>query len=191
MVGEIRDGETANMSVNAALTGHLVLSTLHTNSAAGAVPRLLDMKVEPFLLVSTLDIVIAQRLIRKLGPTKEQYFLNKEELDNLGKIVSLDRMLGLLKTEKLVEADATWDKVPFFKPTPGVDSEDGYQSRIGIHEVLKVTEAVKELIIKGATTQAIEEQGKKDGMMTMIEDGIFKSVQGVTTIEEVLRVISE
>ncbi|CAN5190928.1 N/A [soil metagenome] len=191
MVGEIRDNETAAMSVNASLTGHLVLSTLHTNSAAGAVPRLLDMKVEPFLLVSTLDIVIGQRLIRRLADTKDTYFLNEEEIATLGNIVSLERMLGLLKAEALVDKNATWDKVPFFKPRPGGDSEDGYQSRIGIHEVLKVTDTVRDLIIKNATSQAIEEQAKIDGMITMIEDGIFKAVQGVTTIEEVLRVISE
>ena len=100
-------------------------------------------------------------------------------------------MLDLLKAEALVDKNATWDKVPFFKPRPGGDSEDGYQSRIGIHEVLKVTDTVRDLIIKNATSQAIEEQAKKDGMMTMIEDGVFKAVQGVTTIEEVLRVISE
>ncbi|KND48571.1 MAG: type IV pilus assembly protein PilB [Parcubacteria bacterium C7867-005] len=191
MVGEIRDNETAALSINASLTGHLVLSTLHTNSAAGAIPRLLDMKVEPFLLVSTLDIVIAQRLIRKLGEKKEKYFLNKEEIDSLGSVVSLDRMLDLLKKEGLIEKNAKWDKIPFYKPKPGPDGGDGYQSRIGIHEVLKVTEPIRELIMKGATAKAIEEQAKSEGMMTMIEDGIFKSVQGVTTIEEVLRVISE
>ena len=191
MVGEIRDNETAALSVNAALTGHLVLSTLHTNSAAGAIPRLLDMKVEPFLLVSTINVVVAQRLIRKLSSNKEKYFLNKEEIASLSTIVSLDRMLDLLKAENLVEKTATWDKVPFYKAKPSADSEDGYQGRIGIHEVLKMTETIRNLVMKGATSQNIEEQAKKDGMMTMIEDGVFKAVQGVTTIEEVLRVISE
>lgn len=191
MVGEIRDGETASLAINASLTGHLVLSTLHTNSAAGAIPRLLDMKVEPFLLVSTLNIVIAQRLVRRLASNKTKYFLSKEELNSLGKIVSLDRMLGILKQEKIVDDKAVWDKIPFYKPEPGKDTEDGYQSRIGIHEVLKVTPTIKELIMKGATAGAIEEQAKSEGMMTMIEDGIFKAVQGITTIEEVLRVVSE
>ncbi len=191
MVGEIRDNETAALSVNAALTGHLVLSTLHTNSAAGAIPRLLDMKVEPFLLVSTVNIVVAQRLIRKLSANKEKYFLNKEEIKSLSTIVDLDRMLDLLKAENLIDKKATWDKVPFYKPKPSVDSVDGYQSRIGIHEVLKMTDTIRNLVMKGATAHEIEEQAKKDGMMTMIEDGIYKAVQGVTTIEEVLRVISE
>jgi len=191
MVGEIRDSETAALSVNAALTGHLVLSTLHTNSAAGAIPRLLDMKVEPFLLVSTLDIIIAQRLIRKLASSKEKYFLNKEELAALGAVVSMDRMIELLRAEKVIDKKTTWEKIPFWKPKPSPDSEDGYQSRIGIHEVLKVTETIKDLIMKGATATAVEEQAKRDGMMTMIEDGVFKAAQGVTSIEEVLRVVSE
>ncbi len=191
MVGEIRDNETANLAINASLTGHLVLSTLHTNSAAGAIPRLLDMKAEPFLLVSTLNIVIAQRLVRRLANTKTKYFLNKEELKKLGEVVSLERMLKILREEKIIDEKTTWDQVPFWKPVPGKDTEDGYQSRIGIHEVLKVTSTIKDLIMKGATAGVVEEQAKTEGMMTMLEDGIFKSVQGVTTIEEVLRVISE
>ncbi len=190
MVGEIRDNETASLAVNASLTGHLVLSTLHTNSAAGAIPRLLDMKIEPFLLVSTINIIIAQRLVRRLSDTKEKYFMSKDELVTLGKTVDLDRVFEALKAEKIVKAGDSWDKIPFWKAVPGKDN-DGYKSRVGIHEVLKVTESIKNLIIKGATTSEIEGQAKKEGMLTMLEDGIFKSVQGNTTIEEVLRVISE
>ena len=191
MVGEIRDNETAALAINASLTGHLVLSTLHTNSAAGAIPRLLDMKVEPFLLVSTLNIVIAQRLVRKLSASKTKYFLSEEELVSLGNVVSLDRILTVLREEKIINKKDDFSKVPFWKPAPCKDSEDGYASRIGIHEVLKVTPTVKDLIMKGATAGEIEAQAKSDGMMTMIEDGIFKAAQGITTIEEVLRVISE
>jgi len=191
MVGEIRDNETAALAINASLTGHLVLSTLHTNSAAGAIPRLLDMKVEPFLLVSTLNIVIAQRLVRKLTTAKTKYFLNQEELASLNNVVPLERVYALLKEEKLIGKNDDFDKIPFWKPSPGKDSEDGYSSRIGIHEVLKVTPTIKNLIMKGATAGEIEEQAKSEGMMTMIEDGIFKAAQGITTIEEVLRVVSE
>jgi type IV pilus assembly protein PilB len=191
MVGEIRDNETAALAVNASLTGHLVLSTLHTNSAAGAIPRLLDMKVEPFLLVSTINIIIAQRLIRKLGSSKEAYILNKEELANLGKIIDLDRMLTLLKAENIVDKSATWDKISFYRPKMDGSTEDGFSGRVGIHEVLRVSPTIKELIMKGATAGALEQEAKRDGMMTMIEDGIFQAVQGTTTIEEVLRVISE
>ncbi len=190
MVGEIRDTETAALAVNAALTGHLVLSTLHTNSAAGTVARLVDMKIEPFLLTSTLSIIIAQRLIRKLSDSKEKYTMTKEEITQLEGIVDLDRVLHFLKEEKIVEKNATWEKIPMYRPKPGGDTEDGYKSRIGIHEVMRVTPAIKELIMKNATTEEIEDQAKKEGMLTMIEDGVFKAVQGVTTIEEVLRVVS-
>ncbi len=189
MVGEIRDNETASLAVNAALTGHLVLSTLHTNSAAGAIPRLLDMKIEPFLLVSTINIIIAQRLVRRLSEKKEKYFLTKEEVVALGKTVDLDRVLKTLKDEKIVNID-DWTKIPFWKPVPSKE-DDGYKSRVGIHEVLKVTQTIKDLIIKGSTSSDIETQAKKEGMITMLEDGIFNAVQGNTTIEEVLRVISE
>lgn len=190
MVGEIRDNETASLAVNAALTGHLVLSTLHTNSAAGAIPRLMDMKIEPFLLVSTIDIIIAQRLVRKLSDNKEKYFLTKAEIATLAKTVDLDSVLKALKDEKVVKSTDTWEKIPFWKPIT-TKEDDGYKGRLGIHEVLKVTQSIKDLIIKGATTTEIEQQAKKEGMLTMIEDGIFNAVKGITTIEEVLRVISE
>lgn len=190
MVGEIRDNETAALAVNAALTGHLVLSTLHTNSAAGAIPRLVDMKIEPFLMVSTISVIVAQRLVRKLSSKKEKYNLSKDELEALKKTVNLDTVLKHLKSEKVVKDSDTWEKIPFWKPITTKD-DDGYKSRIGIHEVLKVTESIKALIIKGATSAEIEGQAKKEGMLTMIEDGIFKAVRGETTIEEVLRVISE
>ncbi|MEY2664357.1 MAG: hypothetical protein RIT04_165 [Candidatus Parcubacteria bacterium] len=191
MVGEIRDNETAALAVNASLTGHLVLSTLHTNSAAGAVPRLIDMKIEPFLLVSTVNVIIAQRLVRRLTENKEKHILTKDELAQLKKTVDLDRVLLQLKEEKVVQPSDTWEKIPFWKPVAQKDDQDGYKGRVGIHEVLKVTPTIRELIIKGATTSEIEAQAKKEGMLTMIEDGIFKAVQGHTTIEEVLRVISE
>ncbi len=191
MVGEIRDNETASLAVNAALTGHLVLSTLHTNSAAGAIPRLLDMKIEPFLLVSTINVVIAQRLIRKLCVSKEKYFLTKTEIATLSKSVDLERVLSALKEEKIVDKNMSWEKIAFYKPVKTPESEDGYSGRIGIHEILKVTLPIRELVMKGATSDQIEDQAKKEGMLTMIEDGIFKAVMGVTTIEEVLRVISE
>jgi type IV pilus assembly protein PilB len=190
MVGEIRDNETASLAVNSALTGHLVLSTLHTNSAAGAMPRLIDMKIEPFLIISTLDVIIAQRLVRKLNENKEKYFMTKDEIAVLSKSIDLDRVLTALKAEKIVKPSDSWDKIPFYKPAGG-NEDEGYKGRIGIHEVLKVTQTIKELIIKNATANEIEVQAKKEGMLTMFEDGIFKAVMGVTTVEEVLRVVSE
>ena len=191
MVGEIRDNETAGLAINAALTGHLVLSTLHTNSAAGAIPRLLDMQAEAFLLVSTLRVVVAQRLVRKLCGDKEKYLLSKEELEKLGHAVNLDFILEVLKRENAVDKGASWDKIPFYKPKVHGECEDGYGGRIGIHEVMHITSSLRELIMKDATSESIEKQARAEGMLTMTEDGIFKAVQGVTSIEEVLRVISE
>ena len=191
MVGEIRDNETASLAINASLTGHVVLSTLHTNSAAGAIPRLVDMKVEPFLIVSTVNIIIAQRLIRKLSDQKEKYILTKPELQTLAKSVNLDKILKILREEKVVGKSDDWDKIHFWRPKKGVASEDGYSSRVGIHEIFKLSSAIKEIILKEGTADAIQKQAEEEGMMTMLEDGIFKAVQGITTIEEVLRVVSE
>jgi len=191
MVGEIRDNETASLAVNAALTGHVVLSTLHTNSAAGAIPRLMDMKIETFLLVSTINIVLAQRLIRKLTKDKEKYLLSKAELESLEKIVDLNKILATLKAENVIGKNDDWSNIYFYKAKASLDAKDGYAGRIGIHEILKMTSTIKDLVMKGATSQEIEAQAKKEGMLSMIEDGIFKCVTGMTTIEEVLRVVTE
>ncbi|MHB1118283.1 MAG: GspE/PulE family protein, partial [Minisyncoccota bacterium] len=191
MVGEIRDNETASLAVNAALTGHLVLSTLHTNSAAATMPRLLDMDIEPFLIVSTVNILIAQRLVRRLCNVKEKYTLTPDELETLGKSVDLERVMDVLKEEHIVAPDATWPEVAFYRPQKSDECEDGYKGRVGIHEVLKMSPTIRDLIMKGATPVEIESQAKKEGMITMLEDGMVKAVQGVTTIEEVLRVVSE
>lgn len=191
MVGEIRDKETASLAVNASLTGHLVLSTLHTNSAAGAIARLLDMGVEPFLLVSTLRVIIGQRLVRRLGPEKEKHDLSRDELSRLEKVVDQGTVLRALKEEKIVSKDETWKNIPFYRPKETPEHPSGYAGRVGIYEVLTVTSTIKELIMAGATGDAIEAQARKEGMLTMSEDGIFKAAQGQTTIEEVLRVISE
>ena len=191
MVGEIRDGETASLAVNASLTGHLVLSTIHTNSASGAIPRLVDMGVLPFLIVSTVKTIIAQRLVRRLVDSKEKYFLSKDEIKNLAKLVDLDRMLTLLKNEKIIKEGATWENIPFCKAVKTGEAPEGYAGRLGIHEVLKVTLSIKEMILKGSSQDEIEKQAKKEGMMTILEDGVFQAVLGVTTLEEVFRVVSE
>ena len=191
MVGEIRDNETASLAVNAALTGHLVLSTLHTNSAAGAVPRLLDMEVEPFLMASTVNVVIAQRLVRVLCSGKEKYFLSDQQLERLSKEVDLDRVSGFLAKEKIMNKISDWKKVPFYKPGASKECPEGYKHRVGVHEILRVSEGIRNLIMANATSDDIEKQAKKEGMMTMLEDGIIKCVQGITTIEEILRVTSE
>jgi len=191
MVGEIRDNETTGLAINAALTGHLVLSTLHTTDAAGAIPRLIDMQAEPFLISSTLNIVLAQRLVRRLCPEKEKYTLKESELKNLTKYCNLEKILEILKEEKIIQPKDSFKDIVFYRPKPSKECPDGYSGRIGIFEVLPVTETIKELIVKKAPSVQIMAQGQKEGMRTMIEDGFIKASQGITSIEEVLRVIIE
>lgn len=192
MVGEIRDSETAGLAVNAALTGHLVLSTLHTNSAAGASPRLIDMGVEGFLLSSTLNVAIAQRLVRTLHKeSRQKYFLSQTELNSLKKLVNLDDMLETMKKNRIVAPKANWKNIPFYKPGKSDAAPDGYKGRVGIHEILEVSDSIRELIIKGSSTNVIADQAKKEGMMTMMEDGFVKAAQGITSIEEVLSATAE
>jgi type IV pilus assembly protein PilB len=191
MVGEIRDAETASLAINAALTGHLVLSTIHTNSAAGAIPRLIDMGVEPFLLVSTLRVVVGQRLVRRLVEAKDPYTLDEIERTKVATEDHFTAVLNDLLEEKLVEKGTKLESLPFYHPKPANAADDGYHGRIGIHEVLSVSPAVKELILHGGISDAIEAQGRKEGMLTMLEDGMYKATRGLTSLEEVLRAISE
>ena len=191
MVGEIRDNETAGLAINAALTGHLVLSTLHTTSAAGAIPRLIDMKAEPFLISSTLNVILAQRLVRRLSEENEKYKLKDAEIKNLKKYCDLDRITNILKEEKLIKPKQGIKDITFCRPKKTKTCPEGYKGRIGIYEVLSVTESIKELIVKEATSDQIQKHAQDAGMRTMIEDGFVKSAQGITTIEEVLRVIAE
>lgn len=191
MVGEIRDEETASLAINAALTGHLVLATVHTNSASGTVARLIDMGVESFLLVSTLRVAIGQRLVRKLADDRLPYILTKAERDELATKVDLDAVLKTLKEEGIVKSNATWNDIQFFHPKENGETEDGYKGRMGIHEVLEISPTIKEMVMSGKTGDEIETQARKEGMLTMIEDGIYKAAKGLTSIEEVLRVINE
>ena len=191
MVGEIRDTETTSLAINASLTGHLVLSTIHTNSAAGAIPRLIDMGAEPFLITATVKTIIAQRLVRRLTASKEKYFLSSTEIENLRKIVDLNRVLTFLKSEKIIGDRDTWEKIPFYKPVKSAESEDGYSGRIVINEVLDVSQTIREMILKGSSQDDIEVEAKKEGMMTMLEDGVFKAVSGLISLEEIFRVVSE
>ncbi|MBI4119669.1 MAG: type II/IV secretion system protein [Parcubacteria group bacterium] len=180
MVGEIRDQETANIAVNAALTGHLLLSTLHTNDAATTLPRLIDMKVEPFLIASTVNIAIAQRLVRKICPdckTKRQP--SAAELQTLAAAVPQEMVTELRKGGIYSGAGCA----------QCVGS--GYLGRIGIHEVMEVTDAVRDAIVKRFSSSQIKEIAVREGMTTMLEDGLRKVLAAITTIEEVLRVMHE
>ncbi|NNM83606.1 type II/IV secretion system protein [Candidatus Parcubacteria bacterium] len=191
MVGEIRDGETASLAINAALTGHLVLSTIHTNSAAGAIPRLIDMGVEPFLLTSTVRVIIGQRLVRRLTEPKEAYTLDEAARAKIASDEEFDIAFKALEEEKLVKKGSSIDDLQFYRPLPSAESEDGYKSRIGIHEVLAVSPTIRDIILHASTSDAIEMQARKEGMLTMREDGLYKAARGITSIEEVLRAVSE
>lgn len=194
MVGEIRDEETMEIAIHSAMTGHLVLSTLHTNSAAGTIPRLLDMGAEPFLIASTVNVVMAQRLVRRLCPDcREAYILDKELLDSLCEQVDLERVLSLARQNNILEKSLAdnndWSKINFYRSV-GCSRchNEGYRGRIGIFEVLEMSEALSQMVSKRATSDAIGDQAKKEGMIQMIEDGLIKAVQGITSIEEILRV---
>ncbi|MEK7124092.1 MAG: ATPase, T2SS/T4P/T4SS family [Patescibacteria group bacterium] len=189
MVGEIRDNETAELSINAALTGHLVLSTIHTTEAAGAVTRLIDMRVEPFLIASTVNLIIAQRLVRKFHGEKEKYKLKDSDLKNLEKYCDLVKIEAILREEKVLKAKENLKSINLYRPKPSKDSKTGYKGRLGIFEVLTVSEAIKELVVKKVSTKDIASQAIREGMRAMIEDGFVKAFQGLTSLEEVLRVI--
>lgn len=181
MVGEIRDSETARMAINAAMTGHLVLSTLHTNDSPGAIPRLIDLGAEPFLVASTLDLVIAQRLVRKIC-TKCQVV---QPIDN--KIVDYLKASILDPVEKdlIVKALPTEVRV-----APGCDrcKYTGYSGRTGVYEMFTINEEMRQLILDKASASKIKTMAIKNGMRTMLVDGINKVSQGITTFEEILRV---
>jgi type IV pilus assembly protein PilB len=191
MVGEIRDEETASLAINAALTGHIVLSTIHTNSATGAIPRLIEMGVEPFLMASTLRVIVGQRLVRRLTETKEAYTSDAKIRAKIATPDHFDAAYAALTEEKLVKPSVKLDEVPFYHPKPSSESDDGYKSRIGIHEVLSVTSTIRDLILKSASGDAIEAQARKEGMLTMLEDGLYKGARGITSLEEVLRAVTE
>ena len=187
MIGEIRDGETAELAVQAALTGHLVLATLHTNSAATAMPRLIDMGVEPFLLASTINIAAAQRLVRKVCDNcKKPYNAAPEEIKKISDI------LGSIKGFNLQNLIAKNNGNLTLYKGQGCDacSNTGYKGRVGIFEVLTISEKIRSMIISHEAAQTIEKEGLDEGMTTMQQDGFLKVLEGVTTIEEILRVVS-
>ena len=207
MVGEIRDGETANLGVQAALTGHLVFSTLHTNDAATCLPRLLDMGIEPFLIASTVRAVVGQRLVRRLCMNcRESYAVDETEMKALRETFELDdnaiRHLHELEQEAKNEGIGTDAPLvvedtritTLWRPHPdGCDDchNTGFRGRIGIYEVLGNSIPVQKLIVANATSNEIKEQAVKDGMVVMQLDGIIKSLRGLTTVEEVLRATKE
>jgi type IV pilus assembly protein PilB len=193
MVGEIRDEETAGIAVQAAMTGHLVLGTLHTNSAAASIPRLVDMNVPPFLIAATTNVIVAQRLVRKICQSCIRSFkIPSHVLEQLREQLDVDKIWKNLKREGVVKADQTIEDTTFWAGSGCNECGDsGYKGRAGIHEVLDIAPPIAELIAKKATTAEIQNKAIEDGMLLMIEDGFIKAIKGVTTIEEILRVTKE
>ena len=198
MVGEIRDKETATLAVQAALTGHLVFSTLHTNSAAGILPRLLDMGIEPFLIASTVHTVIGQRLVRRNIEEKESYKSNKAETDAI-----IESLGGLLPKDSIeiakVAQDLGYSNLPLsnqnaytlFKGKSKPETPEGYKGRMGLYEVFEVSDSIQDLILKRSTSSEIQRAAQAEGMITMRQDGYLKALSGATTISEVNRVAAE
>jgi type II secretory ATPase GspE/PulE/Tfp pilus assembly ATPase PilB-like protein len=149
------------------------------------------MKTEPFLISSTLNIILAQRLVRKLCDEKEKYTLGVTELERLKKYCDPSRILEVLKEEKIAKPKDRLENVTFYRPRPSGECPEGYSGRIGIFEVLLISESIRRLISEEATSEEVQSQALKEGMRTMIEDGFIKAAQGITSIEEVLRVIIE
>jgi len=208
MVGEVRDGETAGLAIQAALTGHMVFSTLHTNNAATTLPRLLDMGIEPFLISSTIRAVVGQRLIRRLHKeSREQYTPSEEEKAEIIKMFNLgsDQAFAVIhELEKQAAAAGLGGDTPLSTDEHGIktlwrankdfnndDVSEGYRGRLGIYEVLYNSNAIQKLIMARATSEEIQNQAIREGMITMQIDGLIKALRGETTIEEVLRVSRE
>lgn len=198
MVGEIRDAETAQLAVQAALTGHLVFSTLHTNSAAGVLPRLLDMGIEPFLIASTVNTIIGQRLVRQVAKRRETYQSSPIETQNI--MATIGHLLPKTKEEVAkVSADLGYKDLPLagqsaYTLVRGIDTPQtphGYSGRVGIYEVMDVNTDIQKLIVNHSTSAEIQRLAVSQGMITMRQDGYLKALAGITTLEEVNRVTSD
>ncbi|MFH1012589.1 MAG: GspE/PulE family protein, partial [Candidatus Peregrinibacteria bacterium] len=181
MVGEIRDTETASIAVNSAMTGHLVLSTLHTNDAATTLPRLRDMEIEPFLITSTINIIIAQRLVRRICQRCiESYETDLGELQNKFPLSVLEKLSRHHESVLIYKGKGC-----------NLCRNTGFAGRVGIYEVLEVTDTIRELIMKNANAETIKKKAIEEGMTTMFDDAMEKVLNGLTTIEELLRVVKE
>ena len=198
MVGEMRDNETASLGVQAALTGHLVFSTLHTNSAAGVLPRFLDMDIEPFLIASTVNTIIGQRLVRRVAKRRESYYSSAIETENI--LANVGHLLPKTKEEVTkISSDLGYKDLPLtgqnaYTLVKGIDTPatpGGYSGRAGLYEVMDVNEDIQELIIKRSTSAEIQRKAVEQGMITMRQDGYLKALTGITTLDEVNRVTSD
>ncbi len=193
MVGEIRDGETAEIATNAAMTGHLVFATLHTNDAVTSLPRLVDMGVPRFLVAFTCNMIIAQRLVRKVcKECKESYKISKAQLKEISDLYNIPTVTASLQREGFLAKGETLDKVDFFRGAGCKQcGDEGYKGRVGIYEVLEVSKPIQDLISKNASSAEIVAAADREGMIGIVEDGFSKAIKGVTSLEEIMRVTKE
>ena len=194
MVGEIRDPETAEIAVHAAMTGHLVLSTLHTNDAVTTLPRLHDMGIPSFLISTTTNLIIAQRLVRKIcQKCIYSYTLDKKGIEELSSALNLKELIKTLEREKIISTGKQGPEKLLFYRGKGCKAcnQEGYKGRIGIYEALEVTPPISNLLVKKASTNELKEAAKNQNMITILEDGFIKAKNGITTIEEILRTTKE
>ncbi len=194
MVGEIRDQETADIAINSAMTGHLVLSTLHTNDAATALPRLIDMGVPPFLVAYTANIIVAQRLVRKICQfCKKEYHLDRVAVEELGKVFDVKKIIPLFKEYASLDGkEKEVGSVTFYQGAGCRRcGETGYKGRVGIYEILEIKPEITKMINQRASALEIKDYARGHGMLTMLEDGLIKAKMGITTISEILRVTKE
>jgi len=195
MVGEIRDQETAEIAIHAAMTGHLVLSTLHTNDAPTTIPRLLDMDIPPFLVAFTMNVIIAQRLVRRICQyCKKEYHLEKDAIKELERLFNVDKLTKLFLSQKLdlKKEEKTLQSMTFYRGEGcGRCNNSGYKGRVGIYEALEMDKKLIEMVNARGTAEQIKDYAVAQGMVTIMEDGLIKAKQGVTTIEEVLRATRE
>lgn len=194
MVGEIRDQETAEIAIHAAMTGHLVLSSLHTNDAVTTLPRLSDMGVPAFLVASTTNLIIAQRLVRKICPDCIQsYKLDKPMIEELKKQLNLENIMQTMEERKIIiDAKHGIEALLFYRGKGCKQcANSGYKGRIGIYEALEITDEMSELILRKSSPAELKKQAEKQDMLAIVEDGFIKAKNGITTIEEIMRVTKE
>lgn len=193
MVGEIRDGETAEIATNAAMTGHLVFATLHTNDSVTSLPRLVDMGVPRFLVAFTCNMIIAQRLVRKVcKECKQPYKLSKTQLKEISELYDVPTVTAAMQRDGFLQKGETLDKVDFYRGAGCKQCNDeGYKGRVGIYEVLEVTKPLQDLISKNGSNAEIIAAADKEGMIGIVEDGFAKAIKGATTLEEIMRVTKE
>jgi type IV pilus assembly protein PilB len=194
MVGEIRDNETAEIANHAAMTGHTVLTTVHTNDAVTTLPRLTKMGVPSFLLASTTNVVMAQRLVRVLCVhCIESYTMTKKQVEELEEQVDVKQLLSVLEHEGAIDLKRQNVNELLFYRGKGCKqcNDSGYKGRIGIYEIFEVNERIAQLILDNVTTEALQKAAEEQGMLTMMQDGFIKAKSGITSIEEVLRVTQE